>query len=273
MKILTRLAIVALSLGTCQADFYDIEALYRTILAAPNGAHVPAPMEIDQTVTEAAVRTAQPEQVSGVLTLAAKCLDSSDAAIRSAGMHLFFDVALLRVDNASLLSPYFERIAPFLTDPDIAMKQSAIGVLSAGLPKPAPQALAFLAAHLSDDRNSIAQFNMISGALLAGAQSDAVTVRQVLAALQRRPDREILTGDMLVALGREKITTEEALQFIRSALSSEKDYIRLTAVETVGKMPRGVRDTFTGDLQRLLANPAESAEVATRVKYVLTEAQ
>jgi hypothetical protein len=78
---------------------------------------------------------------------------------------------------------------------------------------------------------------------------------------------------MLVALGREKITTDEALQFVRSALSSEKDYIRLTAVETVGKMPRSVRDTFTGDLQRLLANPAESAEVATRVKYVLTQVQ
>jgi len=273
MKILARLAIVAFSLGICQADVYDIEALYRTILAAPNGAQVPVPMEIDQTVTEAAVRAAQPEQISGVLTLAAKCLDASDAAIRAAGMHLFFDVALLRPDNASLLSPYFERIAPFLSDPNIAMKQSAIGVLSAGFPKPAPQALVFLMAHLNDEQNSDAQFNMISGALLIGSPSDAGVVQKVLAALQRRPDREILTGDMLVALGREKITTDEALQFIRSALSSEKDYIRLTAVEALGKMPRGVRDNFTGDLQRLLANPAESAEVTARVKYVLTHVQ
>ncbi len=136
MKILTRLAIAVLFLRTCQADVYDIEALYRTILAAPNGAHAPGPAEIDRTVTEAAVRAAAPGQIAEVLTAAAKCLDSSDAAIRAAGMHLFFDVALLRVDNASLLSPYFERIAPFLTHSDIAMKQSAIGVLSAGPPSP-----------------------------------------------------------------------------------------------------------------------------------------
>jgi hypothetical protein len=230
-------------------------------------------MEIDRIVTEAEVRAAQTEQISGALALAAKCLDSSDAAIRAAGMHLFFDVAILRADNASLLSPYFERIASFLTDADIGMKQSAIGVLSSGFPKPAPQALSLLMAHLGDKQNSIAQFNMMAGALLAGAQSDAATFREVLAALQARPDREKLTGDMLVALSREGITTDEALQFIRSSLASDKDYIRLTAVEAVAKMPRSARDTFTGDLQRILANRGESAEVAARANYVLTHPQ
>jgi hypothetical protein len=273
MKIIAMLVLAALSPGICQADIYDVGALYRTILAQPDSAHVPGPMEIDQTATEAALRAAPPEQIREVLPLAAKCLDSSDAAVRAAGMHLLFDVALVRPDNASMLSPYFDRIAAFLTDSDMGMKQGAISILAAGFPSPAPQALAILAAHLNDDQNSVGQFNMISGALLIGFPSDAGMVQKVLAALHRRPDREILTGDMLVALGREKIATGESLQFIRSALSSDKDYIRLSAVEAIGKMPRNVRDGFTADLHQLLANNAESAEVTARAKYVLTQVQ
>jgi hypothetical protein len=248
-----------------------IEVLYRAILSQQDASGIPTPTDLAGQVDGFVLRGASPEQIRALLPLAAACLESSIPVVRKDGMLLMSTVAVARLDNASLLEPYFEKLAAFLTDTDAGMKGPAITALVYGYPRPAPKALPYIAAHLNDDQNSGEQFRVMSGALLAGSPSDPATVRNVLAALQKRPDHETLAGGMMGALGQQKITTAEALKFIRDGLNDKNALVRLAAVEAIGNMPKGVRDGFATDLQRLLANPDESPEVHARAAQVLIQ--
>lgn len=271
MNLLTRLVLTILSVGACRADMNDIEALYRSLLAQQGVSRIPTPTDIYRRVDGFVLHDASPEQMAVILPLAAACLDSANPVVRADGMMLISTLAIARPDNASLLGPYYEKIAAFLTDSDPGMKLPAIATLASGYPTPAPVALAYLARHLNDQQNSGDQFVAISSGLLKGASSDPSAVRAVLAALRARPDHESLSGILTQRLGLLRITTPEALEFIRDGLSGKAAPLRLTAVEAIAQMPKAVRDGFAADLQRMLANPDESPEVQARAAQVLIQ--
>jgi len=271
MKLFARLVLTILSLAICRADMSEIETLFRSIVSQQDPSRVPKLQDLIGPVTgNNVLRDATPEQVERVLPLAAMCLESTNPAVRGHGMLLLSTVAAVRPDNVSLLAPYFEKVAPFLTDPEAGMKQAAIGVLAYGFPKPA-KALVYLAAHLNDGLNSDTQFMMIAGALLVASPSDGNVVRSVLAALQKRPDHDLLAGAMIEGLGQQKITAEDALQFIRKGLTDKTAAVRRTAVDAVGNMPKDTRSFFAPDLQRILANSDEDPEVLARAREVLIQ--
>jgi len=271
MKLSLKMALAILSMGIGRADMNSIETLYRAIVSQ-SGGRVPTRMDLLLPVTgDDALREASPQQIEALLPLAAACLESSNPVVREDGMLLISTVAVARPDNIALLAPYVEKIASFLTDPDIGMRGSAIMTLAYGHPKPAPVALQYLARHLTDEQNSSDQFVAISAALLMGSPSDPGTVRTVLATLKGRPDHELLTGTFIQELGRQRITTPDALEFIRAGLGGKSAPVRLTALETIGRMPKDVRDRFAADLQRLLSNSYELPEIHAKAAQVLVQ--
>jgi HEAT repeat protein len=272
MKPLALLILGAFSLATCLADIRDMETLLRSILSQQDESRIPTPEEWPASTTgDAMLRNASPEQIQELLPLAKRCLESSKLVVRKNGMTLLLGLSVTRPDSATLLAPALESIASLLSESDAGLKQGAIYVLGNLLPKPGPNALAYLAAHLNDERNTGTQFMMISGAFLLTSPSDPDVIRNVLAALQRRPDHELLTGAMIEGLGQQKITTDDAIQFIRSGLSDKIAAVRTTAVEAVGHMPKEIRAGFAADLLRLMASPDETPETRTRAREVLIQ--
>lgn len=272
MKLTKGLLVAAFSWSLCQAALDDVETLYRSILSEQDQTKIPKPTDLIGRIRWSSVlRDASPQEIEAVLPLAERCLESSSRVLQTDGMFLMSGIATIRPDNAVLLAPYFGEIASFLTDPDVGQKQSAIGVLASGFPKPAPKALAYLAAHLGDPQNDGTQFMMISGALLVASPSDRATVSAVLAAMKRRPDSEALTGPMIEALGQQKVATEESIEFLRAGLRDKSAAVRLTALEAVGQMPGDVRLSFSGDIQRLLTNPDEQPQVLEAARRLLTQ--
>ncbi len=267
MALIAVATLAALSPSVCYADINQIGLLYRDILAQ-QGSNSPDVGNLT-ALSDTALREARPEEIEAVLPIAMKCLDSPNAAVRKAGMQLPFLIVLTRGDNATLLASYVRKIAFFLDDPDVGIKNSAITILSSGNPTPSPQALQYLKAHLGNRQNTSYQFTMIAAALMIPNPQDAKIVSEVLAAWRDRPDHESLTGGMVETLGQAKVTTSDALDLIRSELGSEKDYARVTALEAVRKMPKSVRDGFDAELRKLLADP--SVDVRHAAEEVLKQ--
>jgi HEAT repeat protein len=213
-----------------------------------------------------AVRNATADDIRALLPLAEDFLHSPKIKVRGAALLLMLSVSMRPADSSKLLEPYIDDVALALNDSDQGVRNGAIGILGGTHPAPSPKALAHLEAHLNDKANDDVAAKMIAGALLQSGDGSAVS--KVLAFVQQRP---ALQGEVIQMLGRLKITTQDALNFVHAGLKDSKLGIRRTAVDAVGNLPKEARKGFEQDLLRLMANPDEDTQVRNRAQAVLIQ--
>ncbi len=245
-----RYIVVALSIGlgfsnpsTCWADVDEVRSTLQTLLTGPDDNLLPIPPDLLSRM-EADIGAATSDQVRSLLPLGRKCLQTRSVATRGSGV-LLFTVVALRLDGSTFLGPYVDDFAALMNEPDVGLKNGAIHLLGrSNLPK----ALAILAAHLDDQRNSSQQIYMMAAPLLESR--DAVNVKKVLDLVQRRPDLQLKSG-IVRMLGLYGVRSEEALRLIGSGFGDQEADTRRASLDAVGRLPRGVRNRFTRELQLL----------------------
>ena len=213
-----------------------------------------------------AVRAATADDIRALLPLAEDLLHSPKIKVRGAALLLMLSVSMRPADSSKLLEPYIDDVALVLDDSDQGARNCAIGILGGTHPAPSPKALAYLEAHLNDKANDDDAAKRMGAALLQSGNRSAVS--KVLALVEPRPK---LQGEIIQMLGTLKITTEDALNFVRAGLKDSQSGVRRTAIDAVGNLPKEVRKGFEQDLLRLMANPDEDPQLRERAQTVLIQ--
>jgi hypothetical protein len=252
---------------TSFADAVQILAFLQTILSEQDENRIPPPNEETRHLLSTLALT--PDEVRQILPLAQKGLKSPFTIVRIHTLSVFFSTTL-RPDSTLLLEPYLDDITPFLTDADLAFRREAIFIIGQQKPGPSPKAKAALIAHLGDRDNSAEETSMIAGTLLTAYPSDVFIVRTIVNLAQQRPELK-LARDMIRGMGLLRVTTDEALAFIRSHFSDPDPDVRLTCIEAVERMPKNIRDGFVPELQRMYANSGETQQIRERAGTVLNQ--
>jgi HEAT repeat protein len=249
------------------ADVLEIRAFFQTILSEHDENRLPISDENTWHLLDTLALS--PEDVKQVLPLAQVGLKSPIKTVRELSLSLFFNCTF-RPDSASLLEPFTDDIASFLTDSDLEFRRSAIVILGQQNPLPLPKAKATLIFHLGDRDNSARETGMIASALLATSPSDAGTVREIVKLVEQRPELK-LSIQIIRVMGLSHVSTDEAVGFIRSHFSDTDPDVRKTCVEAVERMPKNVRDGFAPELQKMLLNSKETPEIRDRAALVLNQ--
>jgi hypothetical protein len=264
-KIVLWGCLLASSAGLCRADVRQLKATFQSFVEALDS-NAPRRDPPDPGPMGEAVQAATADDIRALLPFAEDLLHSPKIKVRGAALLLMLFVSMRPTDSSKLLEPYVDGVALFLNDSEQGMRNCAIGILGFSHPAASPKALAYLEAHLNDKANDDGGAERIAGALLeSGDRSDA---SKVLALVQQRP---ALQGEVIQMLGRLKIATEDALNFVRAGLKNSKVGIRRTAIDAVGNLPKEVRKDFEQDLLRLMANPDEDPQVRERAQAVLNQ--
>jgi hypothetical protein len=119
---------------------------------------------------------------------------------------------------------------------------------------------------LNDKNNGQYEFESIALSLLSARPTEASIVHSVLAGLGRFPGAH-LDVRFIQAFGNLKITSDEALAFIRAGFANPA--VRPTSIEAVARMPPAVLDAFTKELQRTLADPTADPGTKSAASHAL----
>jgi len=253
--------------GGCCADIADIQSALQSALAEKDETQL---QKIDIIAFESEINAATQEEVRALLPLAQKCLGSPIHTVRRHGLSVFFLVSF-RPDSSQLIEPYLDgELAPLLDDPDLAFRRGVIVVLGTSRPVPLPRALDALSSQLVDKDNTAQEAGMIAGTLLHGRPFDEKNVHLVLAFVTRHTEFKLRIGTIRT-LGLNKVSTEEAVSFIREGINDSNEDVRKTSVEAAGRLPPKVRAKFSADLLRVLSDPNEAAGVRALAQSALQQ--
>jgi HEAT repeat protein len=251
-----------------RSDGNALQTLFRSILAERDDSQLPTDESVGLEFSRTVVGL-EFADIQALLPLADQCLASERPAIRGYGI-TFFALVPLRMDSSRLLEPYVDEIATLLNDPDVGTRNSAIFMLGSSKPVPLPRGIAYLVAHLGDKSDSPEQVNLIAGTLMASAP-DAAVLHKVLTVVQQRPDIDKIKGRFIEILGISRTKNEEALAFIRDGLMDKNPGTRATSISAVEKMPKDVKNGFSGELQRIATSPDETPQQRDLARQVLIQ--
>ncbi len=264
------LALVSLP---CFAQNNSVRDLFQAILSSGAKGALPAEHEFFSKVNENTVGALSVAEINAVLPLARQCIQSSRPEVGQYGLVLFLAITT-RADSSTLLSPYIDDLGALLNGPEgaISLRHGALYVLGSTKPDVSPKAIAYLNAHLADDRNSNEETLTIAASLLQALPSDAVTQRRTFAVVDRRADPG-LTGSVIRQLGLIRARTPEALAFLEVNLSHPDIHVRESAVDAVSRLDADVRSRFAGHLARMATDPNESEHARALARIALHQDQ
>jgi hypothetical protein len=249
------------------ADEVAIRQLLQGVLNQAPDVPVPQPEELGSSLNENAMLSLEPGQVTNLLPLARKCLESSRLDVRRVGLSAILGIRF-RSDSTALLRPYLgdlEMIAASPTDP---LKRGALYILGSTNPKPSQEAISFLSGRLAAKADLPPETLMIAAAILRAAPEDSALVHKTLVAVRAQSDTRVQIG-VLAQLGLIKTRNSEALDFIATSLDSHDPFVRRAAVDSVDRLDSDTKATFFDRLQSIAADPNESQEIRSEAKAAL----
>ncbi len=268
-KMKIKLLIVLALAAPCLAEGGSIQQLFQRILTQSSTGDLPAPEVFFAKVNENTVGALSVQEVNALLPLARQCLQSSRSEVRQDGLILLLAVGT-RSDSAKLLEPYVDDLGVLLSGAEgaISLRHGALYVLGSTKPHTLPKALAYLNAHLEDDRNSNEEALTIAASLLEASPNDTATVQKTLNVVGRRADPGLTSG-VIRQLGLIKSRNSEALAFLGANLNHADAHVRESAVDAISRLDQDIRAQFAGPLARIASDPHESEHARTQARIAL----
>jgi hypothetical protein len=255
-----------LPLLPCSGQIESLRTLFEA-LAQPGASKIPDPVALGDTLTGQMPKVTVAE-LQTIVPAVLRCLESRNQAVR-ADASTFLYVLAGRLDSAQALEPYDSYLISVLDGKETGNRLAAIGLLGGSFPRPSPRALAALAAHLNDEKNTGEEFKEIAAFLLVAFPADPAIIHAVLASTRARPPKDYAAENAIKSIGLARITNDEALEFVRAGFHDLSS--RFSAVQAVSHMPKDVRDRFASELQAVAEDPDERPDVRSTAQHVLLQ--
>jgi len=151
----------------------------------------------------------------------------------------------------------------------LQLSGEALHILVAMNPSILPEVVTYLSSRLEEPLPPM-DAGTIARALLRSARSNGAMIQKVLTFVQNQPDVSVTT-DALQELGQIRTRDTQALSFIEASLDSPSNYVRKSAVDSVGRLELSIRANFLTKVTRLATDPKQPEEIRSLANAVLKQ--
>ena len=235
-----------------------------------HGGPVKSLVEFSDAFSNKEVSKLTADDLHQTFSVCRKLINDPRVDVQRYGALCFFNVQRARFDTDPFVGPYLADLEKLVADRSTLVTHLLIVIMTQQSEIPT-RTSEFLLAHLqvvnrTKDETIEDETIATLGGLIA-AHSKPMTSKVI--EYIKASDSIGIQGTIIQALGVNRVTDPEFLEYIKSVLEDPDSQLHWNAIEAVDRLPMEVRKTFGADILRLSVEPNEPENVKEIAKAFL----